>query len=44
MRLLEERQELSVSDIQLAAAALAALPTASQDGALVVPRAVVDMS
>ena len=37
-RLLEERHQLSVSDIQLAAAALAALPTASHDGALLLLR------
>jgi hypothetical protein len=38
VRLLEERQALTVVDVQLAAAALAALPTASDDGALGVLR------
>jgi len=34
VRLLEERQDVTVVDVQLAAAALVALPTASRDGAL----------
>jgi hypothetical protein len=39
VRLLEERHNITVSDVQFAAAALAALPTASHDGALGVLRA-----
>ena len=39
-RLLDERQDVTVLDLQLAAAALAALPTASHDGALAVLRVV----
>jgi hypothetical protein len=38
VRLLEERQALTVVDAQLAASALAALPTASHDGTLGVLR------
>jgi hypothetical protein len=38
VRLVEERQELTVVDVQLAAGALAALTTASHDGALAVLR------
>jgi len=41
MRLLEERQELTVTDVQLAAAALAALPSRSHDGALGLLRSLV---
>src|SRR3954453_5707420 len=37
-RLLDERQDVTVIDVQLVAAALAALPTASHDGALCVLR------
>ena len=40
VRLLEERQDVTIADVQLAAAALAALPTAAHDGALGVLRAV----
>ena len=39
VRLLEERQDLTVVDVHLAAGALAALTTASRDSALVVLRA-----
>ena len=38
VRLLEERQEVTIVDVQLAAAALAAPPTASHDRALSVLR------
>ena len=41
VRLLEERGELTVADVQLAAAALAALPTASHGGALALSRATI---
>ena len=44
VRMLEERQDLTLVDVQLAAAALAALPTASHDGALAVLRGHVQKS
>jgi hypothetical protein len=40
VRLLEERQDVTIVDVQLAAAALAALPTASHDGAFTVLRSI----
>ena len=41
-RLVEERQDVTIVDVQVATAALAALPTASHDGALAVLRAVAE--
>jgi hypothetical protein len=44
VRLLEERETLTVTDVQLTAAALAALPTSSRDTALAVLRGHVQKS